>query len=103
MRSLLVRRRGCRVSRESGSLLSARRSMLGPLFTKDLEYESLANFALTEFSEIERGAEREIGKEEGEVLPGKAAGKGAEVQSGRPSAVSGVQPYRPFRVSNATD
>jgi hypothetical protein len=50
--------------------------MLPPLFTKDLEDESLANFALTEFSEIERGAEREIGKEEGEVLPGKAAGKG---------------------------
>jgi hypothetical protein len=30
----------------------------------------------TEFSDIERGPEREIGKEDGEVLPGKAAGKG---------------------------
>jgi hypothetical protein len=34
------------------------------------------NFALTELSEIERGPEREIGKEEGEVFPGRAAGKG---------------------------
>ena len=35
-----------------------------------------ANFAITEFSEIERGPEREIGKEDGEVLPGRAVGKG---------------------------
>ena len=28
-----------------------------------------ANFALTEFSEIERGAERELGKEEGGGTP----------------------------------
>ena len=33
-------------------------------------------FAGTEFSEIERGPEREIGKEEGEVLPERSAGKG---------------------------
>jgi len=31
---------------------------------------------MTEFSEIERGPERKIGKEDGEVLSGRAAGKG---------------------------
>jgi hypothetical protein len=51
------------------------------------------DFRFTKFSEIERGPEREIGKEEGEVLFGRAAlVRGAEVPYGRPSAVSGVQP-----------
>ena len=34
------------------------------------------DFRFTKFSEIERGPEREIGKQEGEVLFGRAAGKG---------------------------
>jgi hypothetical protein len=37
------------------------------------------DFRSTEFSEIERGPEREIGKQEGEVLPGGLLVRGAEV------------------------
>jgi hypothetical protein len=39
---------------------------------------------MTEFSEIDRGTEREIGKEEGQVLPRRAACRGRKFSPGAP-------------------
>jgi hypothetical protein len=41
---------------------------------------------------VNRDCDIELVEREGEVLFGRAAGKGAEVQYVRPSAMSGVQP-----------